>query len=612
VVDANGSAPGINYSVPTAYAEGQATPLSIVDPELTVTDDDTPTLATVVVTIDNLGNGADEELAVDAATASAEGITASYAAANGTLTLSGPATLEAFENVLRTLTYSNSAMNPGTARTISIVATDTGTLPAASNPATLITLTITPTFSQPTLINTGLTVNSGTTANLTPANLSATDPDTVAADLVFTITTAPANGQLRRNNVALGAGSSFTQADIADGLISYTHDGSATTSDSFGFSLTDGDTTPLTGTFAITVIPGNNAPVIVLTPGATTYVAGAPAVVIDGGALVSDADSSNFADGELRVTLSNGSAGDVLGIRNQGNGAGQIGVSGNTVSYGGVAIGTFVAGSNSAPLVVSLNANATPAAAEALARNITFVNTLTTPVGGSRTATFTLSDGDGGTSAPASKVITVETPITPPPPQQFTLYLPLQGLVTTPAAQPDLEVSAISVNPAAPQAGAPVEVRVTVRNSGNAPASNFWVDFYINPTRAPGVNDPWNELCALDPCFGMAWFYTGTLAPGESVVLLSRPQDAQTPNGFVTASSIWPGFFANGTSKLYAVVDSWNRDTTGGVRDPNGAVIEHNETNNRAEADVVVTPGALPQAHSFPAPISLPERTGVR
>jgi hypothetical protein len=48
------------------------------------------------------------------------------------------------------------------------------------------------------------------------------------------------------------------------------------------------------------------------------------------------------------------------------------------------------------------------------------------------------------------------------------------------------------------------------------------------------------------------------------------------------------------------------------VRDPNGAVIEHNETNNRAEADVVVTPGALPQAHSFPAPISLPERTGVR
>lgn len=157
----------------------------------------------------------------------------------------------------------------------------------------------------------------------------------------------------------------------------------------------------------------------------------------------------------------------------------------------------------------------------------------------------------------------------------------------------DLSVS-FKVSPATPIAGKATSVEVTVTNTGDGPASGFWVDFYINPTRAPLVNEPWKELCALEPCFGIAWFYEGTLQPGQSIILNSQPASATNPNGFRANASNWPGFFANGTRTLYAFVDSWNRDATGSVKDPNGALREHNETNNRAQQSITVLAGPLP------------------
>ncbi len=172
------------------------------------------------------------------------------------------------------------------------------------------------------------------------------------------------------------------------------------------------------------------------------------------------------------------------------------------------------------------------------------------------------------------------------------LYLPL---LNAGPQRPDLVVS-FQVSPASPTAGRPASIEVTVTNQGAGPASGFWVDFYINPARPPQVNDPWNELCALDPCFGLAWFFDGTLEPGQSVVLNSNARSTTNPNGFRPEASIWSGYFANGTSQLYAIVDSWNRDAGGGVRDPNGALRESDETNNRAEQAIIVQPGPLPAA----------------
>ena len=70
------------------------------------------------------------------------------------------------------------------------------------------------------------------------------------------------NGTLLLNGNALALNSTFTQGDVDAGRISYSHDGSETLSDTFGFSVADGTTTLTGRTFAITVTPVNDLPVI--------------------------------------------------------------------------------------------------------------------------------------------------------------------------------------------------------------------------------------------------------------------------------------------------------------------------------------------------------------
>jgi hypothetical protein len=119
-------------------------------------------------------------------------------------------------------------------------------------------------------------------------------------------------------------------------------------------------------------------------------------------------DSANFNGGSLSVDYeANGTLDDRLSIRNEGTGPGQIGVSGSNVTYGGVTIGTFSGGSGLTALVVNLNASCTPSIAQALLRNITFQNVSEAPSTVSRTVRVIVSDGDGGTSSPASQTVSV-------------------------------------------------------------------------------------------------------------------------------------------------------------------------------------------------------------
>src|SRR5207253_1693101 len=112
----------------------------------------------------------------------------------------------------------------------------------------------------------------------------------------------------------------------------------------------------------------NIPPTLTLPGSAVNYTENNPATVIDGSATVSDSDSTDFAGGTLTVGFTaNGAAEDRLAIANQGIGAGEIGVSGSNVTYGGTVIGTWTGGSDGpTPLVVTFNSSATPAAAQAL------------------------------------------------------------------------------------------------------------------------------------------------------------------------------------------------------------------------------------------------------
>ncbi|HEY9851284.1 MAG TPA: DUF4347 domain-containing protein [Leptolyngbyaceae cyanobacterium] len=152
----------------------------------------------------------------------------------------------------------------------------------------------------------------------------------------------------------------------------------------------------------------NTAPVISLSAASLAYTENASATVIDSTSTATDSNSADFDTGALTVNFTaGGTADDRLAIRHEGNSAGQIGIDGRIVKYGGTQIGTFTGGIGTTPLVVTFNASATPTAAQALLRNITYQNISDNPATASRTVQFVLTDGDGGTSNAATKTINV-------------------------------------------------------------------------------------------------------------------------------------------------------------------------------------------------------------
>jgi hypothetical protein len=158
----------------------------------------------------------------------------------------------------------------------------------------------------------------------------------------------------------------------------------------------------------ISVTP-NVDPVLTLPSGAISYTELDPPTLLDAAATLVDPDSANFDGGILSVDLNTtGSLNDRLAIRHEGTAAGQIGISGTTVTYGGVAIGTFAGGTDgTVPLTVTFNVNADAPAVQAVLRNVTYENVSTTPSTTQRMATLTLTDGDGGVSIPVTQTIVI-------------------------------------------------------------------------------------------------------------------------------------------------------------------------------------------------------------
>ncbi|KAK5603641.1 FRAS1- extracellular matrix protein 2 [Crenichthys baileyi] len=83
-----------------------------------------------------------------------------------------------------------------------------------------------------------LIVEEGDIKLITPFELTAEDRDTPDNLLRFTVTQVPVHGQLLFNNTR--PITAFTKQDLNENLISYKHDGTETSEDSFSFIVTDG------------------------------------------------------------------------------------------------------------------------------------------------------------------------------------------------------------------------------------------------------------------------------------------------------------------------------------------------------------------------------------
>jgi len=208
------------------------------------------------------------------------------------------------------------------------------------------------------------------------------------------------------------------------------------------------------------------------------------------------------------------------------------------------------------------------------------------------TCTITASqpgDANWGAAADVPQTFSIVT--------SFKTYLPLLLVPVYPDLVGSFRISQPAFDPFDR-----VRITVTITNTGDAPASDFWVDFYINPLNPPtATNQPWDQRCGSVRCkYGIAWYVADTIAPGKSITLYS------TPSSYYAKNTDWPGYFETKKLDLYLYVDSWNPSVL------NGAVVEKVETNNRAELHlgsaqaplVASAPGPIP-TQALPA---LPDR----
>lgn len=159
-------------------------------------------------------------------------------------------------------------------------------------------------------------------------------------------------------------------------------------------------------TQTIDVVIDNDAPVLAV-GGDVTYT-GTP-VVLAAAATLSDIDSPDFDTGNVTVTtLAGADPADQILVAAAGSGAGQIGVTGSDVTYEGTVIGSFAGGTGGAPFVVTLDADATIAAVQALLRQLVFTNTSATQpaiVQAVRNLAISVADGDDETVALPKNVL---------------------------------------------------------------------------------------------------------------------------------------------------------------------------------------------------------------
>lgn len=105
IIDLNGSGEKFDFS--TTFEISGVT-VAIVDPSLVVADSDSPNLQSATITITNPQDGTLESLSATPA----GNIAVAYDAASSTLTLTGSDTLANYQQVLRTVTYTNTAATP--------------------------------------------------------------------------------------------------------------------------------------------------------------------------------------------------------------------------------------------------------------------------------------------------------------------------------------------------------------------------------------------------------------------------------------------------------------------------------------------------------------------
>ncbi|MBR0924866.1 VCBS domain-containing protein, partial [Bradyrhizobium diazoefficiens] len=383
VLNANGG------SLP--YTENQAA--TAIDTVLTASDVDSANLtgATVSITA-NFTSGQDV-----LGFSNQNGITGSYNASTGVLTLTGSATVAQYQAALESVTYFNSSDNPsGTTRTISYQVDDGQTANHASNIVTS-TVAVTPVNDAPvvvaghtlnytenqaaTAIDPALTLSDVDNANLASATVQITGNYVNGQDVLGFTNQNGITGSFNAATGTLTLTGSSSVANYQTALDSVTYLNTSDNPSGVARTVTiitnDGTANSVAVTDAINVTPVNDAPVGVA--GHTlNYTENQAATAIDPALTLSDVDNANLASATVQITGNYVNGQDVFGFTNQ---------NGITGSF------------NAATGTLTLTGSSSVANYQTALDSVTYLNTSDNPSGLARTVTIITNDGTANSVA---------------------------------------------------------------------------------------------------------------------------------------------------------------------------------------------------------------------
>ncbi|MGY3133593.1 putative thioesterase [Bradyrhizobium sp. USDA 4501] len=412
------------------YTENQAA--TVIDSAITVTDGDDANLVSATVQITgNYASGQDV-----LGFTNQNGITGSFNAATGTLTLTGSSSVANYQAALASVTYINSSDNPsGLARTVTITTND-GTLD--SSPVT-DTINVTPVNDPPVVTGHTLnyTENQAATA-FDPAIIVSDVDNTTLTGATVQITGNYANGQdvlafTSQNGItgSFNAGTGMltltgtaSVADYQAALASVTYQNTSDNPSGLARTVTiianDGTatSTPVTGTINVTPV---NDPPVTTAGGTLNYTENQAATVIDASVNVTDVDSANLTGATVQITGGFAAGQDVLGFVNQ---------NGITGSY------------NSGTGVLTLTGSASVANYKAALDSITYFNSSDNPSGADRTVSFTVTDGTDSSNTSTSTIHV--TPVNDAPVVSFGA---ITGFSEPPNGTPAANSTPVTITP---------------------------------------------------------------------------------------------------------------------------------------------------------------------
>jgi hypothetical protein len=408
-VDEVNSKPVVQTSASGAAFVEDAGPVA-VDPALSVTDADSPALASAVVTIT-----ANRDAVHDSLTYTAPGgnpVTAgAYNALDGTLTLSGAATPAQYQAALRAVKFANDDDAPSLAtRTVRFAVDDGSSVNHASDTGANSDQTVTVTASNdaPTVhttsggtayteraaavaIDSGLTISDPDSANLAGATVTIKTGAQTGDALTFATPPAGISGSVDAGGDTVTFTGTASRADYETALRGVkfaSTNANPTATRTIAFTASDtgpGNTLSAEATKAIAITAVNNAPVVTTSGGTAAFTEDDAPTAIDGAVTVSDADNASLQGATVAISGGFNAAQDSLAFANTAN---------ITESY------------NAATGVLTLSGGDTLANYQAALRTVRYANANQNPDTATRTIAFSATDGTDS-SAPATKTLSV-------------------------------------------------------------------------------------------------------------------------------------------------------------------------------------------------------------